>query len=135
MTTVQQPSQLTPEMMAGKNYPKVAFYLAAIGALFMLFAGLFAIFFDALYLAIVWNAWAGLTALIIGILLVIDSLIIGGAATSLVLKPEMHTTAGVTIVLFSLLALLLGFGWFWVLGAGLGIIGGILAIFWKPTAT
>jgi hypothetical protein len=134
MTTIQQPSQLTPEMLAAKNYPKVAFYLSALGALFILFAGLFAIFFNSLYLAIVWSIWAGLTSLLIGISLIICSLFIGGAATGLVLKPEMHTTAGVTIILFSLLALLMGFGWFWLVGSGLGIIGGMLAIFWRPQA-
>jgi hypothetical protein len=134
LTTMQQPSQLTPEMLASKNYPKIAFYLSAIAAMFMLFAGLFAIFFDALYLAIVWSIWAGLTALLIGISLIFCSMFIGGAAASLVVRPELHRTAGVTIILVSLLALLLGFGWFWIIGAGLGIVGGILAILWKAPA-
>jgi uncharacterized membrane protein YfhO len=101
----------------------------------MLFAGLFAIFFNSLYLAIVWSIWAGLTSLLIGISLIFCSMFIGGAAASLVLRPEMRKTAGLTIILVSILALLLGFGWFWLVGAGLGIVGGIMAILWRPAKT
>ncbi|MBI0584774.1 MAG: hypothetical protein ISF22_11205 [Methanomassiliicoccus sp.] len=131
---MEQQVKITPEMLASKNYPKIAFYLAAIGAMFMLFAGLIAIFFNSLYLAIVWSIWAGLTSLIIGIGLVICSVIIGGAATTLVVRPEAHVSAGATIIVVSLLALLLGFGWFWIVGAGFGVIGGILALVWRPRA-
>jgi hypothetical protein len=127
-----QPVKITPEMLKATNYPKAAFYLSAFAGVMMLVAGLFAIFFDSIYLAINWSAWAGLTSLFIGILLVIDSMILSGAAASLLLKPEMRKTAGVTIILFSLLAFLMGFGWLWVVGAGFGIVGGILALIWKP---
>jgi hypothetical protein len=132
MTTIQQPTPITPEMLARKDYPKIAFYLSSFAAMLMLFAGLFAIFFNSLYLAIVWSIWAGLTSLLIGISLIFCSMFIGGAAASLVLRPEMSKTAGLTIILVSILALLLGFGWFWLVGAGVGIIGGIMAILWKP---
>jgi hypothetical protein len=132
MTTIQQPTPITPEMLARNDYPKIAFYLSSFAAMLMLFAGLFAIFFNSLYLAIVWSIWAGLTSLLIGISLIFCSMFIGGAAASLVLRPEMSKTAGLTIILVSILALLLGFGWFWLVGAGVGIIGGIMAILWKP---
>jgi hypothetical protein len=128
LTTIQQPTPITPEMLARKDYPKIAFYLSSFAAMLMLFAGLFAIFFNSLYLAIVWSIWAGLTSLLIGISLIFCSMFIGGAAASLVLRPEMSKTAGLTIILVSILALLLGFGWFWLVGAGVGIIG----ILWKP---
>ncbi|MDW5564138.1 MAG: hypothetical protein SA339_13045 [Methanomassiliicoccus sp.] len=118
--------------MAAKEYPKVAFTLASLAGILLLIAGLFAIFFDALYLAIVWSIWAGLTSLLIGIGLIICSLFVSGSAASLMARPELHKTAGVTIVLFSVLALLMGFGWLWVIGSGLGIIGGLMAIFWTP---
>ena len=101
MTTVQQPTPITPEMLARKDFPKIAFYLSTFAATFMLFAGLFAIFFNSLYLAIVWSIWAGLTSLLIGISLIFCSMFIGGAAASLVLKPEMHQSAGITIILVS----------------------------------
>jgi len=100
----------------------------------MLIAGLFAIFFNALYLAIVWSIWAGLTSLLIGIGLIICSVIISGGTATLVIKPEAHVSAGAIIILASLLALLLGFGWLWLFGSGLGIISGILAIVWRPRA-
>lgn|GEM_PF-4204196 len=114
------------------NYPRAAFSLASLAAIFMLIAGLFAIFFDSLYLAIVWSIWAGLTSLIIGIGLIICSLVISGSAASLRMRPELHRSAGATILLISLIALLLGFGWIWIVGSGLGIIAGLLAIFWRP---
>lgn len=133
--TTTDPTRITSDMLATRNYPKAAFYLASIGGVLMLVAGLFAIFFNALYLAIVWSIWAGLTSLIIGIGLIICSLFVSGGAASLVLKPEAHRSAGATIVIFSILALFMGFGWIWLFGSALGIIGGILAIVWryKPT--
>lgn len=127
-----QPTSVTPEMLASKNYPKTAFYLASAAAILMFISGLFAIFFNALYLAIVWTIWAGLTSLLIGIGLIICSLFVSGGAASLVMRPETHALAGATIIIFSILALLMGFGWLWLIGSGLGIIGGILAILWRP---
>jgi hypothetical protein len=121
-------------MLASKNYPKTAFYLASLAALLLLISGLFAIFFNALYLAIVWSIWAGLTSLLIGIGLIVCSAFISGGAASLVLKPETHVSAGAIIILFSILALLMGFGWIWIIGSGLGIIAGIIAIVWSPRA-
>ena len=48
-------------------------------------------------------------------------------------KPEQHSTWGILIVLFSVLSMLGGaMGGFGV-GLVLGLIGGILAITWKPT--
>jgi hypothetical protein len=124
-----QPVKITPEMLAAKNYPKVAFYLSSFGGVIMLVAGLFAIFFDAIYFAIVTDIpGIGLSFILIGIMLIICSLFVSGAAVSLLLKPELRKSAGVTIILFSLLALLFGGGWF--VGAFLGLVGGILAIFW-----
>jgi|WetSurMetagenome_2_1015567.scaffolds.fasta_scaffold666268_1 hypothetical protein len=126
------PVKITPEMLAAKNYPKLAFYLASFGGVIMLVAGLFAIFFDAIYFAIVTDIpGIGLSFVLIGIMLIICSLFVSGAAASLLLKPELRKSAGVTIILFSLLALLFGGGWF--VGAFLGLLGGIMAIFWKPT--
>jgi hypothetical protein len=42
----------------------------------------------------------------------------------------MRQAAGASILVFSLLGLLLGGGWF--IGSILGFIGGLLAITWKP---
>jgi hypothetical protein len=48
-------------------------------------------------------------------------------------KPEQHSTWGVLIVLFSVLSMLGGAMGGFGLGLVLGLIGGILAITWKPT--
>lgn len=132
MANPVQRTEVTPEMLASKNYPRTAFYLASFAGILMFIAGLFAIFFNALYLAIVWSIWAGLTSFLIGIGLIICSLFVSGGAASLVMRPATHRAAGATIIIFSLLALLMGFGWIWLFGSGLGIIGGLLAIFWRP---
>lgn len=135
-STIVPGSQLNmTSEIASKNYPRAAFSLASLAALFMLFAGLIAIFFDSLYLAIMWSIWAGLTSLLIGIGLIICALAISGSAASMRVRPEIHRSAGVSILFISLIALLLGFGWIWLIGSGLGIIAGLLAIFWRPGPT
>jgi hypothetical protein len=124
--------KITPEMLQAKNYPKAGFYLTALGGILMFFEGLAAIFFRSLYYGINVDFWAGLSNVIIGIILIIIASIVSGAAVSLLVKPELRKTAGASIILFSLIGLLFGGGW--VIGSVLGIIGGLLAIMWKPKA-
>jgi hypothetical protein len=128
--TTAQPGQLTKEMLDTNDYPRVAFYLSAFAAIIMLIAGLFAIFFDSIYFAVLLNAMAGLTVFILGIMLVICALFVGGGAAALVTRPGMRGSAAATIIIFSLLALLVGGGW--LVGGVLGIVGGILALMWRP---
>jgi hypothetical protein len=122
--------QITPQMLAANNYPKAGMYLAAIGGLLLLAEGIVCIFFRSLYYGINIDFLAGLGSVIIGILLVLDGLIVSGAALTLVMKPELRQAAGASIIIFSLLGLLLGGGWF--IGSIMGFIGGLLAITWKP---
>ena len=49
---------------------------------------------------------------------------------TLLLKPELRKTAGASIIIFSIVGLLFGGGW--IVGSALGIVGGLLAIIWKP---
>src|SRR3972149_6583763 len=68
----------------------------------------------------------GFLGLIFGVIVIISALILGS-------KPQEHTTWGTLILIFSVISIfgsaLGGFG----IGLILGIIGGILAITWKPT--
>jgi hypothetical protein len=128
----QQPQQIkiTPEMLNANNYPKAALFLSAFGGMLMFFEGLAAIFFRSLYYGINEDLWAGLSWVLIGIILLFIGSIIAGAAMTLLLKPELRKTAGASIIIFSIVGLLFGGGW--ILGSVLGIIGGLLAIIWKP---
>jgi hypothetical protein len=122
--------QITPEMLAANNYPKAGMYLGAIAGLLLLAEGIVCIFFRSLYYGINIDFLAGLGSVIIGILLAIDGLIVSGAALTLVVKPELRQAAGASMIIFSLLGLLFGGGWF--IGSILGFIGGLLAVTWKP---
>lgn len=68
----------------------------------------------------------GILGLIFGAIVIVSALMLKS-------KPEQHSTWGILIVLFSVLSMLSGaMGGFGV-GLILGLIGGILAITWKPT--
>ncbi len=67
----------------------------------------------------------GVLGLIFGAIVVISALMLNN-------RPEQHSTWGSLIVLFSVLSIFgsaMGFG----IGLILGLIGGVLAITWKPT--
>jgi hypothetical protein len=70
----------------------------------------------------------GVLGLIFGVIVVISAVMLNS-------RPQEHTTWGVLIIIFSVLSVfgsaIGGFG----LGLILGIIGGILAMTWKPPAT
>lgn len=70
----------------------------------------------------------GILGLIFGAIVIISALMLNN-------KPEQHSTWGTLIVIFSVLSIfgsaMGGFG----IGLILGLIGGVLAITWKPTQT
>jgi hypothetical protein len=70
----------------------------------------------------------GVLGLIFGLIVIISALMLNS-------KPEQHSTWGTLIVIFSVLSVfgsaMGGFG----IGLVLGVIGGILAITWKPPQT
>jgi len=68
---------------------------------------------------------------LIGILGIVFGLIVIVCAIMLNSRPEQHATWGALIVVFSVLSLFGGAGGFFI-GLILGLIGGILAITWKP---
>ncbi len=68
----------------------------------------------------------GVLGLIFGLIVIISALMLNN-------KPEQHSTWGTLIIVFSVLSVfgsaMGGFG----IGLVLGLIGGVLAITWKPT--
>ena len=75
--------------------------------------------------------WAGFG--LFGILGVVFGAIIIISAVMLNSKPHEHTTWGVLIVVFSVLSIFGGAMGGFGIGLVLGLIGGVLAITWKPT--
>jgi len=75
-----------------------------------------------------WGAFGffGVLGLIFGAIVIISAIMLNS-------KPEQHATWGLLIVIFSVASIfgsmMAGFG----LGLLLGLIGGVLAISWKPT--
>lgn len=70
----------------------------------------------------------GILGLIFGAIVIISAVMLNS-------KPQEHTTWGIVIIIFSVLSMfgsaMAGFG----VGLVLGVIGGILALSWKPPAT
>jgi len=64
-----------------------------------------------------------IVGLVAGIIILIGSLLLNS-------KPQQSTTWGTLILIFSILSLFTMGGF--LIGAILGIVGGILAITWKP---
>ncbi len=68
----------------------------------------------------------GVLGLIFGVIVIISALMLNN-------KPDQHSTWGILIIVFSVLSIfgsaMGGFG----IGLILGLIGGILAVTWKPT--
>jgi hypothetical protein len=68
---------------------------------------------------------SGIVGLVFGVLIIVSAIMLNS-------KPEGHTTWGTLIVIFSVLSVFGGMGGFGI-GLILGLIGGVLAITWKPT--
>jgi len=140
--------ETNPAQGAGSAYPRTASILALLGGLFMILGGV--IFVGAAVYVIphlnLGNITvpqgmntASLPALISGVLTVMGSfgLVCGAvvfvSATLLLAKAGQRRTWGILILVFSVLSFI-GLGGF-VIGAILGIVGGILTLRWKPSST
>ena len=69
----------------------------------------------------------GLVGVVLGIVVIV-------AAIMLNVTPDQHVTLGAVIVVLSIVSLFVGASGF-LLGLILGLVGGILAITWKPIAS
>lgn len=68
----------------------------------------------------------GVLGLIFGVIVIISALMLND-------KPDQHSTWGILIIVFSVLSIFgSGMGGFGI-GLILGLVGGILALTWKPT--
>jgi hypothetical protein len=73
---------------------------------------------------------SGITA-VVGTLGLVSGIIVLFSGVMLRTNPSQHTVFGVLVLVFSVLSFF-GFGGF-IIGAILGIIGGIMALTWKPS--
>jgi hypothetical protein len=122
MTTTQK-----VEYKAPATYSRAAFYLSLFGGSLIIIQGLVAIFFSSIYYAILTDSLGvGISIVFLGIMLIILGFIIYSSAYALTRVPSQHVITGASIIIFSLLALLLGGGY--IIGSVLGMIGGGLAI-------
>jgi hypothetical protein len=133
--------------MTDSEKPTIAFILSLIAGIFILLGG------GAMTMLGSWmgnfgygmmggySGWRGMMGGLgygfdfLGVLGLIFGVIVVISAVMLNSRPQEHTTWGVLIIIFSVLSVfgsaIGGFG----LGLILGIIGGILAMTWKPPAT
>jgi hypothetical protein len=108
------------------SYSRAGFYLSVIGGSIIILQGLIAIFFSSIYYAIVISLGVGISILFLGIMLIILGVIVYSSAYALTRSPDQHVVIGASIIIFALLALVLGGGY--IIGSTLAIIGGIIAI-------
>jgi hypothetical protein len=132
--------------MTEKEKPTAAFILSLIGGIFILLGGgtmsILGYWFSGGYRGRGFGMMGpgfgmmsrlgygfgvlGVVGLVFGIIVIVSAIMLNS-------KPEQHSTWGALIVLFSVLSIfgsaMGGFG----IGLILGLIGGILAITWKPT--
>lgn len=108
-----------------EDKPTAAFVLSLIAAIFILLNGL------------VVAAIGGILALIfpeVGIALIALGLVFGVVvligAIMLYAQPQQHVIWGILVLLFSIFSLVIGGGF--IIGFILGLVGGILALVWKP---
>lgn len=113
--------------METEEKPTTAFVLSFIGAIFILIGGAIV----AVAGAIVAVLFPGVGLALAGAAIVCGLLTLIGAIM-LYVNPNQRQTWGIIVIVFSILSLFFCLGGF-IVGLILGIIGGALAISWKPT--
>ncbi len=124
--------------------PTTAFVLSLVGGIIILLSGIMILLIGTIFMSRMMSGYypwmmggfpgiLGSIAVGIGIAGIICGAIILFGAFMLNANPASHMIWGVVILVFSVISLFEGGGFF--VGAVLGIIGGILAITWKPTVS
>ncbi len=116
-------------------YPSTAYLLSLIGGILILIDGLLTVvaaFLGAAVVAGIGFAGLGLLLIAFGIIALLFSLVVLYGALQLKSRPQTARTWGILILVFSLISFLGGGGF--IIGAILGLIGGVLAIVWTPPA-
>jgi Family of unknown function (DUF6114)/zinc-ribbon domain len=114
--------------------PTAAMVLSLIGGLFVIFGGVAIAFIGSLIgsLNLTGTAAASNTALALGIVGVIIGLIMIVGAIMMYSKPTSAKMWGVIVLILSIISWVTSLGGFFI-GFLLGLIGGILALTFKPT--
>ena len=115
--------------MTAKEYPGAAFGLSLAGGIIIILVGLAVAVVGAILTFFVAGMGGifGLVGVFWGILIVIF-------ANLLRTRPEQHAVWGILIIVFSLFSWVGSFGGA-VLGFLLALVGGILAIIWRPSVS
>jgi hypothetical protein len=125
-----------PPPIAPSEPPTTAMVLSLIGGVFILLGGLAEAWVGANLSAFSFASRlagiAGAELVAIGALGIVVGLVIVVLAVFLHSHPQMHLVLGVLILVLSFVSLLSFFGGF-VAGFLLALIGGVLAISWKPS--
>ncbi len=137
--------------MSKEEKPTSAFITSLLSGLFIIFGGLTVIIMGGAWNIFSapgwpcfgmmrgwgpWRSWLfmpmfsiglGIFGLISGIIVVISSMMLNS-------EPENHAKWGTLILIFSVLSIFGGIGGYGI-GLILGVIGGVLAITWRPKST
>jgi hypothetical protein len=132
--------------MAEQEIPTVAFILSLVGGILVLLMGIMFLTIGTAFMGGMMGGYypgmmggyyypggAGFVSSIIagiGIWGLICGVLILLGAFMIYTRPGSHGIWGIIILIFSLLSFIAGGGF--IIGAILGVIGGILAIVWKP---
>src|SRR3989449_9825909 len=108
--------------------PTAAFVLSLLAGIFILLGGaLLAAIGAAIF------AFVPAVGLVFGVVGLVFGILVLVGAVMLYTHPDQHVTWGVIILVFSILSIFTALGGF-LIGLILGIVGGALAIAWKPRA-
>jgi hypothetical protein len=108
--------------------PTAAFVLSLIAGIFVILGGLAVALIGAAI-----TFFIGGVAGVFGLLGIVWGVLIIVFAVQLNSNPSSHTTSGILIIVFSVLSWVGSFGGLFI-GFLLGLIGGILALVWSPSA-
>lgn len=119
--------------MADKEYPSTAFVLSLIGGIFILLGGIAEAALFALVGSALLSFVPGLGALFLGLAIaaLLFGLIIIVGAIQMRSNPSSAKTWGIIVIVLAVISLFGGGGGF-IIGFILALIGGILALTWKP---
>jgi hypothetical protein len=112
--------------------PTAAMVLSIIGGIFILLGGILGVAIGSA-LSFVTFGFAGGTVLLLGAVGLVIGILVVVFGVLLSMHPGNHTMYGALIVVFAIVSWITAFGGFFI-GFLLALIGGILALTFKPTA-
>lgn len=108
-----------------EDKPTAAFVLSLIAGILILLNGLLIAVLGALVAVFFFGLGLVLAALGLGF-----GILVLLGAVMMYYKPSQHVTWGVVVLVFSIVSIFIGGGF--IIGLILGLVGGILALVWKP---